>query len=106
MTTVWECTPYNHIVAVAQGRDAIEANLIIGVAADEAIRCGDDAADSRAATAPRHGPTTAVPVKASDYVVAIPQLADAGAANRIIGVTADETICCGDGAADARAAVA
>src|SRR2546425_693939 len=112
------------VVAVAQGRDAVDrrtvniiaaaAHLIIGVVAYKAIAFGYSAADPRAAIGPGHRSVIAVPIRTSDHVIAVVQGVDArkkvkgsneAVAHLIIGLAPDEASGVGDGAADPRAAV-
>src|SRR5262249_13129262 len=94
----------DHVVAVAQERDAV-ANPIIGVAADEAIVLGDNAADTAVAVGPGHRPAIAAPGGTSDHVVAVAHVRDAHGANLIIGLSADQAIVLGDTALDPALAV-
>src|SRR5439155_19060126 len=96
----------DHVIAVAQGSDAVRAHLIIGIAADQAIGVGDGAADPSAAVAPRDRPADVVPALTFDHVVAVAQRGDAVESHLIISVAADEAIGVRDGAAHPGAATA
>src|SRR5207302_6950307 len=61
----------NDVVAVAQGRD--RAHPFIGIAADQAIVLGDDAAAAGRTVPPGDRPAKAVPEEAFDQIVAIAQ---------------------------------
>src|SRR5207237_566645 len=87
----------NHVIAVAQGCDAdhkktgiVAAHIIIGIAADEAIRGGDGTTNSRATVAPGCRPALAVPLGTIDHVVAVGQQRDALTTRPITGVAADQ----------------
>src|SRR5262249_15523904 len=73
--------PSHDVVAVAQDRDAAvsreAAHHVAAGGADEAIGCGDDAADPRGAASPGHGSLSAVPEGAGHDVVAVAQGRDA-----------------------------
>src|SRR5207248_1676891 len=75
----------------------IASYLIPRVAADEAVGLGDNAANPRAAVAPRY--RTAAAVAASDHVVPVAQGVDA--TDIISGVTADKAVRIRDRTADA-----
>src|SRR5439155_19611339 len=98
---------HDHVVAVAQAGDALETYHIAGSAADEAIGFGDSATCSRAAVAPGHRPTLAVPHWTHDHVVTVRQGRDAmiASGHMVIGADAEEAHALGDTAADTRAAV-
>src|SRR5262249_2492569 len=122
----------DHVVAAAQERDvkaqpreadpALEdgADQIAGVTANEAIGVGDNTADARVPVAPGPNPALAVPVRTRHQVIAVAQDFDIrqqegsrrttvgiiGAANEVSGITADEAIGSGKGAARPGAAAA
>src|SRR5260370_30862042 len=101
----------DHVVAVAQGRDAGIAHNIPGIAADEAIGFRDDAAGSGAAVPPSHRTTLVVPEVAYHYVVTVAQRGDTAAhiipeVAACLGVAAYEAIGFGDGAGCSSTAVA
>ena len=66
----------HHVVAVAQGRHAVVADLVIRRTADQAVRGTDGTADAGRAAAPRDRAArrrAVVPVGAAHHVVAVAQ---------------------------------
>src|SRR5439155_38641 len=61
----------DHIVAVAQGKDAEATHLISEVGADETVGFGNGAAKRHGAIAPSHRPPLAIPTGTVDYIVAV-----------------------------------
>src|SRR5262249_55472791 len=83
----------------------IDAHVVVGAGADEAVGLGDDARDPGRATAPGYRPAVTVPTRDADQVVAVAQESDKSA-RQIPGVGADEAVGGGDDTANPRRAAA
>ena len=100
----------DHVVAVAQRRDAVVAHVVVRAAADERVDGRDGAADAGCAAAPGDGAggcgAAVGPVAAAHDVVAVGQRRDAVVAHVVVRAAADERVDGRDGAADAGRAAA
>src|SRR5262249_27733649 len=96
----------DEVIAAAQDADAVQADAIVGITADQAVGGGDGATDPGRAIAPGDRPAVAVPNGRRHRVVAAPQDDDRRAPNPIIGAAAGEAVGLGDGATNPRGATA